>query len=202
MAAALGAFTGRAVTATWVPWRAQRVDGVPAPGSLVAVGHVVWHVAAVRRLLRRADAADADWPGARTHEVLLDARTGVPVDWRVETNRYSAWWTYRDGYPLCSCCQEPQPCRSRVAYDMATRGVARMRRFEVAGICPACAAAVTPAEASVSFPDNTVVPLGPPVSFHLGPARCRAAAIAYERDALAQGGAPRLAPASSQLSWS
>lgn len=161
---------------TWKPWGARRTDGLPVLGGLVAEDHVVWFVRAVTAI-----APASELPGSRTHEVLLDARTGPAVSRTVATSRYGAWWTYPGRFPVCSCCGEPPPCRSQVAEDDAAEVIAVMHRFETAAVCPGCCRPVSRRQRTVTFPENVVVPLGPPVSFHLGAPRCRGAALDYER---------------------
>lgn len=170
----------RAVGTLWKPWGAVRVDGVPAAGSLVADDHTVWRVVEVVEL-----DCDPDWPGARTHELVLQSLTGPRASRRVPTGPYSAWWAYADRYPVCSCCGEPPPCREQLADEAVERALDRMRRFELAGVCPACGQPVTARQRAATFPDNIEIPLGPPVTFHLAPAACRRAAAAYQRAWLA-----------------
>lgn len=160
----------------WKPWGATRTDGVPAIGTLLADGHVVWHVASVADLDHHKD-----WPGARTHELELESRTGAVVVRRVATGPYSAWWTYPGRFPVCSCCGEPSPCRRQLAEEAVERELARMRQFETPGVCPACGEAVLPGQLAVTFPANLEVPLGPPVTYHVGSARCRISAVDYQQ---------------------
>ena len=56
-----------------------------------------------------------------------------------------------------------------------------MRRFEEAGRCPGCAELVHEDQGAVTFALNLEVPLGPPVTFHVGAARCRVAALEYQQ---------------------
>lgn len=162
---------------TWIPRGAVRFDGVPELGALVADDHAVWEVLDVVELDH-----DRDWPGARTHELVLGSRTGPASVRRVATSWYSAWWVYQDRVPLCSCCQEPVPCRARVVDDTAQRILGEMLRFSERGRCPACLRQVSGARRSVTFSANARVPLGPAVSFHLDEPGCRNAAAAYERE--------------------
>lgn len=164
----------------WQPWGAVRVDGVPELGAWLAADHVVWHVVAVTEW-----PAHSEYPGAYTHELTAEALTGAPASRRVLAGPYGAWWTYRGRYPVCSCCGEPAPCRRTITDEAVEQLVTRMRRFEVAGVCPACGLPVSSGQPSVTFPDNVEVPLGPPVTFHLAPARCRREAAAYPRMSLA-----------------
>lgn len=162
---------------TWIPRGAVRFDGVPELGALLADNHAVWEVLDVVDLDH-----DPDWPGARTHELVLGSRTGPESVRRVTTGRYSAWWVYQNRVPLCPCCQEPAPCRARVADDTAQRILGEMMRFSQPGRCPACLRQVTSTQRSAAFSANLRVPLGPSVSFHLDEPVCRNAAAAYERE--------------------
>lgn len=163
------------MASTWKPWGACRVDGVPGVGALVADEHVVWQVVEVVDL-----SCESECPSARTHCVVLESRTGSPRRRRVPTNRYGAWWTYPGRYPVCSCCGEPAPCRAQLVEDTTRCEMARMCRFEMPGVCPACGCPVTQREEAVTFEDNLEVPLGPPVTFHLRSRGCRSAAVAYQ----------------------
>lgn len=160
----------------WKPWGAQRHDGVPVLGALVADEHRVWQVVDIRAL-----GAGVDCPSARTHQLVLEARTGEADRRQVQTNSYGAWWTYPGRFPVCSCCGEPPPCRGYLVEVAALAELARMRRFEIGGVCPVCGEPVETGQESVSFQTNLEVPLGPPVSFHLQPSVCRRGASDYER---------------------
>jgi len=167
-----------ATAAWWKPWGAVRVDGLPQPGATVAFEHRVWRVVDV------AAAAPAgggeDRPDAVTHGVLLRAVTGEDADLSVPVHCYCWWWTYSEGrFAVCSCCGEPPPCRAQLANTAAEAELARMRRFEQPGVCPACGGVVTEGERQARFELNLAVPLGPPVTFHLGNADCRREAEAY-----------------------
>jgi hypothetical protein len=159
----------------WKPWGAVRADGVPTLGALVADDHVVWEVASVVDLVPRAD-----WPGTRTHRLGMESRTGPPVVRQATTGPYSAWWTYPGRFPVCSCCGEPAPCRVQLREDTVERELARMRRFETPGQCPACGEPVRKDQPAVRFPVNLEVPLGPPVTYHVGSTRCQLAAVDYQ----------------------
>lgn len=162
----------------WTPWGTCRVDGVPERGALLADEHVVWEVIEIGRLDH-----DPDSPGSRTHELTLVSRTGPVTRRRVQTSRFSAWWTYLcRRFPVCSCCGEPAPCRAQVVEDTARRAVQGMARFATAHRCPACLEEVMATQASATFPDNLRVPLGPPVTFHLDRPVCQAAAAVYEHE--------------------
>lgn len=172
----------------WKPWGAVRDDGLPEPGALVAWQHQVW---IVKRVDAIEDAETAECPGALTHEVLLVARTGDRAERRVPVDWYCWWWIYPDGrFPVCSCCGEPPPCRAHLAHTTAEIELARMRRFERAGVCPACCTEVTATQRSKTFTTNLEVPLGPEVTFHIGPRECRREARVYEQRCASRGFVP------------
>lgn len=170
---------------SWIPWGALRLDGVPDAGALVADYHAVWQVVEVVEL-----AHDSDWPGARTHELILAARTGPAMHRTVPTSRYSAWWVYpQQRFPVCSCCGEPAPCRAQLVEDAAQHVLEDMARFSQEGRCPACLHEVTNGAAARTFAGNLRVPLGPPVTFHSDRPVCRSAAAVYARE-WEQAGSP------------
>lgn len=83
-------------------------------------------------------------------------------------------------YPICADCHEPLPCRSQMAERVSAAAISRMGRYEVAGVCPACGEVVTARQESHTWPDNSEVLGGPPVTFHLRH-RCKHSAVDYER---------------------
>lgn len=85
-----------------------------------------------------------------------------------------------DHYPICAQCHEPIPCRDKMVERISEQAIARMGRFEVPGICPACSEPVTRRQESQTWPDNAVVFQGPPVTFHLR-SRCFSSAVDYEK---------------------
>jgi hypothetical protein len=176
LAAAARTADRTAVTSMWTPWGAVRVDGVPIVGALLADVHAVWEVTDVVEI-----DSDGDWPGARTHVLSLASRTGPLAVRTVATGPYSAWWTYPGRFPMCSCCGEPWPCRACLAESDADRELSRTRCFETAGRCPGCGEPVERDQSQVTFPDNLEVPMGPPVTYHLGWTRCRIAAGEYQQ---------------------
>ena len=87
----------------------------------------------------------------------------------------------REHYGLCVHCNELLPCRAQESDWAVTRSTRRMGRYDLPGVCPACEEPVTARQASQTFP-NTVVPGGPPVTFHTGRKHCRYAAQRYSED--------------------
>jgi heme/copper-type cytochrome/quinol oxidase subunit 2 len=160
----------------WKPWGAVRIDGLPEIGAVVAFEHAVWTVLAVSVLLDD----DGDLPAAPTHTLALRCLGNRESERHVPTHRYDWWWTYPEGrYPLCSCCGEPSPCRAQLACTAAEIEVARMRRYDLPGVCPACGACVRPEDEQVTFELNLEVPLGQPVTFHLSDPACACEADRY-----------------------
>lgn len=165
------------MTSTWTPWGAERKDGVPAPGALIAMDRAVWQATFVRAM----PPDERDVLDEQRFEVTLEAMAGAMGERRVRTSCYGSWWTYPGRFPVCSCCGEPPPCRRQTAEDAAAAALEAMRRYERPGVCPTCGNAVSRRQRTVTFPENVIVPLGPPVTFHVTSARCRAGALAYER---------------------
>lgn len=83
-------------------------------------------------------------------------------------------------YPICAQCHEPLPCRDQMAQRVSTEAMAHMSRYEMAGVCPACEEPVTGRQKSQTWPDNAVIPQGPPVTFHLR-RQCHYEAVRYEK---------------------
>lgn len=176
----------------WKPLGAQRFDGVPAVGTLLAADHVAWRVV---DLVPLSVLIGQDEFGSPTHDLLLRSLVDPETCRQALCHPYSAWWAYPDEHvPLCSCCWEPVPCRTQLAERAAEQELQRMRRFEVAGVCPACLQPVRARQRQITFADNLDVPWGPEVCFHTGRAPCRAAALAYEQRLLLHrpGAMPRL----------
>jgi heme/copper-type cytochrome/quinol oxidase subunit 2 len=162
----------------WKPWGAVRVDGLPQPGATVAFEHRVWEVVSVVPA-PPANGDVEDRLDAMTHEVLLRARTGEDTELGVPVHGYCWWWTYPEArFPVCSCCGGPPPCQAQLANTAVETELARMRRFEQPGVCPACGGRVAEGRLAI-FEQNLAVPLGPPVTFHLDDPDCRRAAEAY-----------------------
>lgn len=165
----------------------------PAVGALVAHEHQVWRVVSFTKrprelwsdearemvakygsyyapyaiVLRPLDAGDD--PKDRGRDVHLESRGYL---WDVYPHEH---------YPVCASCQEPLPCRERMAETTARNAAEQMGRFETPGVCPACQKPVSARQKSLTFPDNLEVPGGPPVTFHVGRHSCRNSAADYEK---------------------
>jgi hypothetical protein len=83
-------------------------------------------------------------------------------------------------YPICAECREPLPCRDQMAERISALEITKMARYEMAGVCPSCSEPVTARQKSTTWPDNAIIPQGPPVTFHMR-ARCRYGAVTYEK---------------------
>lgn len=95
--------------------------------------------------------------------------------------RYMRLDVYDDEhYPICAQCLEPLPCRDQMAERVSTEAITHMTRYETAGICPACEEVVSRRQQSQTWPDNAVIPQGPPVTFHLR-SKCHYEAVRYEK---------------------
>lgn len=84
----------------------------------------------------------------------------------------------REHYGLCVHCNELLPCREQELQWAVDRGTQHMARYDVSGVCPACGEVVTHRQERETLP-NTVVPGGPPVTFHMGRRSCRYSAEQY-----------------------
>ena len=172
-------------SSAWMPCGAVRWDGLPAVGWFVARGHAVWRVREVTGL---PGTGVVELPGALTHEVALTPVAGVAAGCPeggslvVAVHGYSWWWLYPQGrFPVCVCCGGPPPCPRESARARARAEAQWAWRFDTPRVCPACRLPVEAGHEAVVFAENVEVPSGPPVSFHAGPLRCRAAAQAYGR---------------------
>ncbi|RBM17937.1 hypothetical protein DI005_20625 [Prauserella sp. PE36] len=183
----------------WVPLMARRMHSTPPVGTLIAYDHAVYRVIEVRVLPadrwteeQRLDVEEgpegkrddrvprvvtarpvhivSDDPGARDHDIHLCA-----------PRYYDSWDTYPDEhYPVCATCLEPLPCREKHSARVAQRHMARLARYEQAGVCPACGETVTHRQRSIRFEENIENPIGPPVTFHLR-SRCFPLADQYDK---------------------
>lgn len=122
-----------------------------------------------------------DYPGFRhkpwrIHEIKLrDDNT------RWDVSRYAPVYALPEHYVVCHKCGEIPPCSEVWAEQISKAEIEQSARFEVAGIFPACQEPVTHRQKAHRFPENTRVPLGPPVTFHAR-RKCRSSAIAYDME--------------------
>lgn len=173
----------------------------PNPGDLVAVNHEVWRVIEVN------DRPEVDWSGTELARIARlkpeirekyrpfvmvirpvkitgdDPRAGDHdrhLSYRGR-DHYFQFDVYRDEhYPVCNVCGEPTPCRERIATRVGEQAMKRMARYESPDHCPTCEGVITSRQRSITFPDNLVSPLGPPVTFHRR-GSCRRDAAEYEK---------------------
>ncbi len=186
----------------WRPLGTVRAD-LPEPGQVIAWRHAAWLVIEVNR------APEADWPdGVRQrmeivkpeyrdrliprHVIVRPAAfksNGDPVrdaNVTVSLSAYGGfrpWDVYPSGhYPVCAECGEPPPCRAEMARELGERAEKDAARFEISGVCPSCQEIPTARHKVITFDVNLRVPLGPPVTFHIGRRECRYDAVKYEQE--------------------
>jgi hypothetical protein len=179
----------------WEPADARPQWTTPEPGALVGWDHAVWRVMRVRAMpeekwreeyreyvlrfgdsyapvivvLRPAQHDSPDPVAARRHDQHV---SGVPGK--------TTWHVYRsEHYPVCVRCQEPLPCRELYAEAVARHEVAELSRYELGGVCPACGEVVSARQKSLTFPNNVMIPGGPPLTYHTR-SRCHWQAMRYE----------------------
>lgn len=196
-----------------LPYR-WRPDGTrelaPELGNLVGLWHEVWRVVAVdlipaedwdddvRRALEnmRPEYAEAyvprmvrlgPWQEHIDPKLDRDGHLGI----RVRGGYRAATLPTYPGphWPMCATCHEPTPCRETVTEGITEQAADRAARYETPGACPACGEVVTQRQRSITWETNTMVPLGPPVTFHLR-RDCRWHAARYERAVAAETGQP------------
>lgn len=184
-------------------WRPDYTHSVQRPtvGDLMPYDHKAWRVIEVR------DIPEGDWTDeertqltSRTPEYQVKNRPFVvtvrPIritgnDPRARDhdrmlgyprNSYGHIWdVYRDEhYPICNLCGEPTPCREQLAIRETQTAMVRMGNYEDPQRCPACKEVFTSRQKSITFSENLVSPLGPPVTFHWR-RDCRWEAAEYER---------------------
>jgi hypothetical protein len=166
----------------WIPEYARPERRAPEVGWLIGWNHAAWRVVSVvtlpsarwtpeirqqvgarvggtalRMTLRPVGWSHPDPLADRSKDVALDVVPGS-TQLHVFADEH---------YPVCAVCREPPPCRERWAERFAVSEMARMARYETAGVCPACKEPVAPKQRQVAFDENVVIPGGPPVVFHL-----------------------------------
>lgn len=90
------------------------------------------------------------------------------------------WPILGEHYPVCVKCGDLTPCREVVSAKVAAESAENASRYETAGVCPACEEVVTHRQQSVTWAENVVAVLGPPVTFHLR-SKCFWGAYEYEQ---------------------
>lgn len=180
----------------WYPDHTKSQWHTPAPGDLIANDHTVWRVLDVRPLPQHL------WDDHDRHRVASSGATHAPQAVFVrpaqskETGpagrdgdlffhtrpRGHQWNVYIDEhYPVCVQCGEPTPCRERVGERVAAAEMADMTRYETPGVCPACTEPVTRRQKYQTFQENTQIPGGAPVTFHIGRRQCAYEAAEYAK---------------------
>lgn len=170
----------------WYP-RDRNIDTKPVEGSIVGYEFRPWRVIDIRR-----DVEHPDYPG-RLFTVLrlrpIDATVveGSNRDIHVGgTSGYRFPQVLSDHYALCVRCGDLMPCREQVADRVIERMRRKSARYEIPGVCPACGEPVTERQKSTTLA-NTVIPSGPPVTFHAGRHRCRDAMERYLVEGMKHG---------------
>lgn len=177
---------------SWKP-AGVRYQPHPAVGDVFPMDHAVWVVTEVLGTVKSAGGAELTAFRYQPHPAPADTDPDRP-----EPLAAYAWpghWRrYDDGhYPVCATCQEPVPCRHVTGEKVAAEAAVDLDRHSTAGVCPACQETVTSRQESLTYPDNAVLMLGPPVTYHVRSA-CRPALMRYDaRWAAVTGRAPLLA---------
>ncbi len=178
----------------WYPLGTRSLHSNPEVGTILAYDHAVWRVVAVnpvpddlwtdedrqqvktwnkftpKAIILRPIDVTGDDPRARDRDIHL--RTRSP---------HHSWDSFPDEhYPVCSKCREPLPCREQESAKEAALAAKVMGRYDLPGICPACEEPITPRQRVHTFEENLVVPVGPPVTFHLRNG-CIGTAADYDR---------------------
>lgn len=187
----------------WRPLGTVRSDSVPDPGQIIAWRHEAWRVVTVNRVHEADWTADQriavksvkpEYQDCRIPRVMIvrPARfvsNGDPVRDRnaqlslSANSRWGEWQVYpSDHYPVCVGCGEPMPCRAEMARSLGEKADKDAARYEIPGVCPSCQETVTPRQKVHTFGENLRIPLGPPVTFHVGRGECRYDAVKYEQE--------------------
>jgi hypothetical protein len=153
-------------------------------GCLVAWKFTPWRVIEMFDAERRD--TDPEWVTKRTGVVLrpVDAdqwKTADDGDVHGSSPHRKPFPVLREHYGLCVHCNELLPCREQELEWAVAREGRRMARYDQRGVCPACGEVVTHRQEREVLP-NTVVPGGPPVTFHAGRRKCRYALERYRQD--------------------
>lgn len=168
----------------WRDYFAQSVYGTPEAGAIVVLEYKAWRVIEVR-------------PHDEHTVGVIVRPVGAEFDFAtfnrsIRAGRLAPWRFLPEHYVVCAKCGEIPPCREVEAERTAHEAAKTFDRYEMAGVCPACREVVTSRQQQIVFPENHIVPLGPPVTFHLRN-KCLSTAIRYEdRWVALTGGTPRL----------
>ncbi len=186
----------------WMPREGQWLPTPrPAVGALLAYEYRAWRVRSVSDLPEqewtdrdrdRALPAGSFPPPVPYVVVLRPATTDQTFtahDEDVHLRVNGGDWGWRqlpEHYSVCVSCGDVPPCREIHAEQSGKAAMARLSRFEVSGICPACGEPITARQRSITWQDNVELLGGPPVTFHSGRRRCRHAASRYEQKWVAE----------------
>lgn len=178
----------------WSPHGTTAQYKPPTPGTLVGWEHAVW------RVISAADIPKDRWTDAERKAVAAGGATYRPVivvvlpytadtdtpgtldqELRLVCHEHTVWFVYdSEHWPACGRCGEPAPCREQTQARVAAAAAARMERYSIPGVCPACQQLVTARQRSITIPDNLFAgPAGPVVTFHLRDC-CWGFAVDYE----------------------
>jgi prepilin-type processing-associated H-X9-DG protein len=184
----------------WFPLGVRIQWKTPEVGALLALSHEVWRLIEVNPIpedqwtdderAQREKWSVGDWEP----QMIVVRPVGVTGEdprardhdkhYRLRKQNYR-WDVYPDEhYPVCAQCHEPLPCREQVNQKITTAEILEMGRYEVEGMCPTCQELITTRQKTVTFAENVMVPLGPPVTFHLRNG-CRSGAAKYDRKLVA-----------------
>lgn len=153
------------------------------PGRMIAWAHRVWRVVSIEAV----DPGERQQPWrvviANPTSVNRDERSLRMPDRPHDVHVYDE----NEHYPVCVKCGGPWPCRELHIRQQAEQDMARSRRYELPGVCPACQEPVTPRQLRQTWPVNLHHwDQNQPVTFHLRQ-RCESEAIAYDREVRAAG---------------
>jgi hypothetical protein len=172
----------------WWPNGANADSGRKRPnvGDIVAHDFRPWRVMDVR------DSPLQDGEPTYYQPYMLHLRPAHLDTWQTAMNEDKhgrvvshRWPILDEHYPVCVKCGDLTPCREVTADKTAAASIERASRYETAGVCPACEEVVTHRQKSITWQQNMVAILGPPVTFHLR-SKCWHSAWDYERSLLAQ----------------
>lgn len=178
----------------WHPSGTRRVSQ-PEPGMFLPYEHKVYRIVEVNPVPDESwsdeDRKRVGWSATNTPRMIVVRPIDVTSTdvrardhdkhFRVGGERTATLYLYTDThYPICAECHEPLPCRDQMAEQVSTKAAEQMVRYEVPGVCPACSEVVTHRQRSQTWPDNAVIPGGPPITFHLR-GKCHYEAVRYEK---------------------
>jgi len=186
-------------------WSPREGDWLPKPrpvvGALLAYEYRAWRVRSV------ADLPEQQWSDHDRDRALRRGSFPPPVPYVVVlrpattdqtftahdddvhlrvNGGYWGWRQLPEHYSVCVCCGDVPPCWEIHAEQIGKAVMARLSRFEVAGICPAFGEPITARQRSITWQDNVELLGGPPVTFHSGRRWCLHAASRYEQKWVAE----------------